>query len=80
MNGSSGDPKEILAIGLGEAAVALGKICGDGKCRPVELIGEKAITPSERLGELADSVGEVDGLLIDDPFLEGESHEKESRE
>jgi len=42
------------------------------------LIGEKALTPSELLCELADSVGEVDGLLRDDHFLEGESLEKES--
>src|SRR5690606_5366356 len=54
-----------------------GNICSDGKCGPVELIDEKAITPSELFGELADSVSEVDGLLVDDQFLEGKIHEEE---
>lgn len=82
LNRSSSDPKEILAIRLGKAAVALSKVCGDGKCGPIELIGKEAITPSEILRELADSVSEVDGLLIDNQFLKGEGHKQrvESRE
>jgi hypothetical protein len=38
----------------------------------IELIGEKAVALSQRLGPVADLIGEVDCLLIDEKFFKAE--------
>ena len=74
MHGASRDAKEVLAVGLGEAAVTLGYVGGDGEGGSVELTDQETVSPREFLGGLADFVGEVECLLVDEKLLEGERH------
>ena len=67
-----GDAKEVFAIGNGEPPVALGDVGGDGERRSVELIDQEAVAAWKLLGELTDTVGEINRLLINDQLLESE--------
>ena len=72
---AAGDSEEVSAIGLGEATVALGNICGNRERGAVELVDEESVAARELLCLATDFVGEVDGFLIDDELFEGERHE-----
>jgi hypothetical protein len=54
--------------------LAIMNVGGDGKGCSVQLIGQEIISAREGLRELADSVGEIDRLLVDDEFLKEEGH------
>ena len=69
------DREEVAAIGFREAAVSLGKVCGDREGGAIQLIDEESVTAWETLGHGSDLVCEVDGLLIDVDLLEHEGHD-----
>ena len=73
---ASGDPENVLAVGLGEAAMAL----GDRHRRAVQLVNETIVAAGELLVSDTDFVGEIDQLLTDDKYLEGECHDAQGRE
>ena len=74
VDGAAGDAEEVFAVGLCEAAVAFGDVGGDGRGGAVELVSEEAVAAGEIFGSQADLVCEIDGLLVDDEFLEREGH------
>ena len=71
---ASGDREEVAAVGLREAAVALGEVGADREGCAVELVSEEAKAAIEAGSELADLVGEVERFLIDEEILELERH------
>ena len=73
---AAGDAEEVFSVGFREAAVAFGDVGGDGEGGAVELVGEEAVAAGEGFGSGADLVCEIDGSLVDDEFLEGESHRR----
>jgi hypothetical protein len=75
----AGDNEEILPIGLGESAIALGDIRGNRQRGAVQLIGEEIMAAREGLGESGDFFGEIQGLLIDRQIFEHEGHERAYR-
>jgi len=70
LHGVAVDAEEVLAVGLCEAAVAFGDVGGNRKGGAVQLISEEAIAAGEVFGTPADWVCEINGLLVDDQFLE----------
>ena len=74
LNGSASDTKEVSAIGFGESPVAFGYIGGDRKGGAIELIDQKPVSAAEIFRVLADGIGEVDGLLVDDELFKRECH------
>ena len=71
---SSSNDEEVLAIGLGESAIALGNVGGDREGGAVELVDQKAVAARELLSRSTDFVGEVEGLLVDQQLFELERH------
>ena len=71
---SSSNDEEVLAIGLGESAIALGNVGGDREGGAVELVNEKTVTTVELLGGRTNCVGKAQGLLVDQQLLELERH------
>ncbi len=71
---AAGDAEEVSAVGFGEATGASGDVGGDREGGAVELIDGEAIAARESLGAGEDLVGEVDGFLLNDEFLEAERH------
>jgi hypothetical protein len=65
---------DLFGPKLRETAIAFGDVGGDGEGRAVELVGEEVLTAWEVLGEGADGVREVYGLLVDLEFFKGEGH------
>lgn len=72
LNGPPGDPEEVPPIGLGKPAIALGDVGGDRERRPVQLVRQKAVSARELVGQCANMIGEVNGLLVDEQFFETE--------
>jgi hypothetical protein len=66
--------EEVFAIRFGEATVAFGDVRGDRQCGSVELVVKEALTALELFGSHANSVSEIDRLLVYQQFLEGERH------
>jgi hypothetical protein len=71
---SAGDNEKIGAVAIGEAAIAFGKIGGDGKGRAVQLVGEEIVAARKCLGSRRDPVGQVHGFLVDLKIFEHEGH------
>jgi hypothetical protein len=71
MDRAAGNRAEVLAVRLGEAAVALRQVGGHGQGGAVELVGQAAVPAWERLRQRGDLIGEIDRLLVDGQFLEG---------
>jgi hypothetical protein len=71
-------PKKFLRSGC-EPAVALGDVGRNRKGGSIELVDEKSVTTRELLARGADGIGEVDGFLVDDQFLETERHAAQRR-
>lgn len=74
LNRSSRNAEEILPIRLGESAISLSKVGGNGYGGSVELVCEKAVTPWELLSGREYLIGEVDRLLVNNKILDRESH------
>ncbi len=70
------DSEEVSSVGLGESTIAFSDVCRYREGGSIELKGEKPVSASEFLGVFADRIGEIDGLLIDQQFLEAEGHER----
>jgi len=64
----------LMPIGLGEAAVALGEVGGDGNRRSVELVGQEVEAARELSRQVRDAIREVDSPLVDLEVLEHEGH------
>jgi hypothetical protein len=73
------DAEEMLSFPFGESAVSFGDVCGNRQCRPVQLIRKIAIPTGERLGTRSGLVREINGSLINEELLEGESHRATKR-
>ena len=71
---ATSDDEEVLAVGFGEATVALGNIGGDGKGCAVQLVNQKSVAAGELLGGRTNFVGKVQGLLVDQQLFELERH------
>ena len=67
--------KKLRRIGLSEAAVSLGEVCGDRDGGAIQLVDEKAVAAREAFGECSNFNGEVDGLLVDLELLEHEGQD-----
>ena len=76
---TTGDAKEVLAVGSRESAVALGDVRGNRQCGSVELVDEKAVAARKLLCLLTNLIGEIDRLLVDDELFESERHEPSPR-
>ena len=74
------DPEEILPVANRESAITFGDIGCNRESGTVELIDKKIEPARKCLRELASAVGKVDGLLIDEKFLERESHQNDPAE
>ncbi len=72
------DAEKILRSGLVKRPLPSAMLAAM-ESAPIELINKKAVTPGKLLSELANVISEIDGFLIDDQFLECESHEDKSR-
>jgi hypothetical protein len=70
--GQIGSDRESGAIQLVdcEAAISFGDVGRDRESGPIQLVNKKAVTTLEPLGVGADLIGEVQGLLVDQEFLE----------
>ncbi len=74
LNRSASNDEEVLAIGFGESAIALGDVGGDREGGTVELVDQKSVATGELFGGRTDLVGKVDGLLVDQQLFELERH------
>jgi hypothetical protein len=74
LHGTARDPEEVSPICLCGAAISSGDVGRDRASGPIQLVKKKAVTTLEPLGMGADLVREVDGLLVDQEFLEVERH------
>ena len=73
----------ILAICFRESSVAFGDVSGNRERCAVELVDKETVAAGKLFRGCADCISEVDRLLVDEEFLELESHaaapEEESR-
>lgn len=74
MYGARSDPKEVFPIRFRKSAVPFCDVRSNQECSEIQLVDEESIAARELLRVLADGVGEVDGLLIDEKLLLGECH------
>jgi len=74
LNGATGNDKEILAVGLREAAVPLGNIGRDRERSSVELVDQKTVATLKGFSGRTNGICKIDGLLIDHQLLELERH------
>ncbi len=64
----------MFAIRFGEATLAFGDVRGDRQFGSVALVGKVAVTALELFGSHANSVSEIDRLLVNEELLEWERH------
>jgi hypothetical protein len=72
--GTAGYAEEMLAVRLGETAIAFRDVGSNGQRCAVHLVGQMVVSGWKLFSQVTNLVSEVYRLLIDQKFLKGECH------